>query len=87
MWNCIVMIILDPLTFVIFWERQKALENCENNIEKEALPIWLLHKIIHKHCLTIAVAVLVQENVKVNICDDSWPENSCMPYFEGDKRL
>ena len=58
-----------------------------NDIEKEALPIQALFWLICYHCQTIAVAVLEQENVKLNICDDYWLENSFSPYFGGDITL
>ena len=41
------------------------------NVEKQALPIQVLLQVIYKYHLTMAVAVLVQENVKLNFVDDS----------------
>ena len=58
------------LFFAIFRGRQKALENWENKIENVASPIiHVLPGAIHNHCFTMAVAVLRQNNVKLNSGD------------------
>ena len=34
----------------------------------------------------MAVAILVQKNINLNVSDDSWLKISCLPYFQGVKR-
>ena len=45
--------------FATFGERQKALELSTTDIEKGLLAIQILLYVLHNHCPTIAVAVLV----------------------------
>ena len=69
--NCCYVFLLENLFCNILREAKEALENWENNIENEALSFRVLLEVIYNHCLTIAVAVPGQTNVKLNFSDDS----------------
>ena len=49
-----------------------ALENCEQNIKNEALPIVVLLCKSRNLCQTMAVTVLVWKNVELIFCYDFW---------------
>ena len=57
------------------------------DIEKKALPIQDLPLIIYNHCLTMVVAVVIQEIVKLYSCDESWLNILFLPFSEEGKRL
>ena len=56
------------IIFAIVWGGQKALESCEQDMKNEALSIHLLLWENYNHCLTMAVAIIVWKNVKLNFC-------------------
>ena len=71
------------------FEKQKTLEleSLMREIKKQELSIQVFLYVIYHYCTTIAVVVLLQENVKLNFCDDSWLQIQLLSHFEGDNRL
>ena len=54
----------------IFCDRPMPLESLVNGNEKQSLPIQIF-MVIYNCCLTMVESVVVQENMKSNICDFS----------------
>ena len=60
--------------FALFWgthNTQGFRKLGEQNREYETLPIYVLLGLTYNHCLIMSVAILGQNNVKLNFCDDS----------------
>ena len=88
-WNCVDVSWLKPqcIDLSYFSGRQNSLEYWMSDNENHALPIQVLLLVIYKHCLTIVVVIIVQNNVELNLCYVSWHKIPSLSYFRGDERL
>ena len=60
-------------SFSLHFERQKGPDKFGNEIEKEVLPIQVIVLyVIYIDCLKVAVVILIQDNIKLSFCEDSW---------------